>query len=313
MCGISPVRDNVIRPIIYSGKAEISSALDEAGIEYVTDSTNFDTDYKRNFIRHKILPLFSELTPCPEDMGTRLAQNMREDKELIKKHTTAFLKEHYKDGKVMRKALLSLDKTEFFHVLSEILRQKSNYSVEGVHTAAIFNLLCEPTFSYSLPKGWRFVSEGGYCYVTDGAEESEEFSVSLKLGVNEIPGYSTRVILAESDEDIKSYSNIFKILIKKRLPFDIIDGGITVRSRRNGDSYRFGGMTRRLKKLFNDKGIPPSRRRDVPVFEDKDGIIWVAGFGVREYDKSSKTVIIALAQPREDFKEAKSLYYGAED
>ena len=51
-----------------------------------------------------------------------------------------------------------------------------------------------------------------------------------------------------------------------------------VRSRRDGDSYVFGGMTRKLKKLYNDRGLSAAERRKLPVIFDGDGIIWVPGF-----------------------------------
>ena len=41
-------------------------------------------------------------------------------------------------------------------------------------------------------------------------------------------------------------------------------------------------MTRKLKKLLCDRGIPLWEREVLPVVCDKEGILWVPGFGVRD-------------------------------
>ena len=50
--GILPVRDNIIRPLIYVTRAEVEQYCKENNLDYVTDSTNLTDDYTRNHIRH---------------------------------------------------------------------------------------------------------------------------------------------------------------------------------------------------------------------------------------------------------------------
>ena len=57
-------------------------------------------------------------------------------------------------------------------------------------------------------------------------------------------------------------------------------GGILVRSRREGDRIRLSGGTKSVKKLFVDKKIPASQRQMVPVLEDDVGILGICGIGV---------------------------------
>lgn len=54
LCGIPPVRDNIIRPLLLCTKEEILSECGRRGIRYVHDSSNDNTEYRRNFIRHRI-------------------------------------------------------------------------------------------------------------------------------------------------------------------------------------------------------------------------------------------------------------------
>ena len=62
----------------------------------------------------------------------------------------------------------------------------------------------------------------------------------------------------------------------------IINGELYVRFKRDGDSYHYGGMTHKLKKVFNDLDILPSHRDRIPVICDEGGIVWVPGLGVRD-------------------------------
>lgn len=54
--GIPVKRDNIIRPILIFSKNEIIEYLEKNKISFVTDETNFDNIYQRNFLRNKILP-----------------------------------------------------------------------------------------------------------------------------------------------------------------------------------------------------------------------------------------------------------------
>ncbi|MBR5241647.1 MAG: hypothetical protein IKV20_00775, partial [Clostridia bacterium] len=82
-CGIAPVRDNIVRPLIGVSKCDIISALDAVGVDYVTDSTNLSSEYTRNYIRNEILPHLSHLSPDPEAQFTRASEIMRSDLDYL--------------------------------------------------------------------------------------------------------------------------------------------------------------------------------------------------------------------------------------
>ena len=138
-----------------------------------------------------------------------------------------------------------------------------------------------------------------------------DYCVKLGYGVNKIPGYSTVAIIS-ADKNFESYSNIYKISIQTQIPSDIIDNGLFVRSKKDGDSYIFGGITRKLKKLFNDRKIPPSLRQHIPVVADGNGIVWVPGFRVRDGLSLNGSAYIAFAEPICQDTNGKSMYFKAE-
>ncbi|MDE5782666.1 MAG: tRNA lysidine(34) synthetase TilS [Lachnospiraceae bacterium] len=60
VCGIPPVRGNVIRPIMCCSRNEIEEYLNTRNIRYKIDSTNLKGEYTRNKIRLELIPYISE-------------------------------------------------------------------------------------------------------------------------------------------------------------------------------------------------------------------------------------------------------------
>ena len=79
--GIKPVSGNVVRPLIYCTREDIIKYCLDNNIEYVTDSTNSDTDYTRNNIRHNILPQLLSINPNFLESCSRLGEILRRDEE----------------------------------------------------------------------------------------------------------------------------------------------------------------------------------------------------------------------------------------
>ena len=68
----------LIRPLLNVQRREIESYLNGIGQEYREDSTNADTDYSRNRIRHNILPELSEINERAVSHMNRSAGMLRQ-------------------------------------------------------------------------------------------------------------------------------------------------------------------------------------------------------------------------------------------
>ena len=73
--GVRKVDGRIYRPMLNVPKSLIEGYLDEEKLEYSYDSTNSDTAYRRNFIRHNLLPLISE---SERNHISRIAENLAE-------------------------------------------------------------------------------------------------------------------------------------------------------------------------------------------------------------------------------------------
>jgi tRNA(Ile)-lysidine synthase len=61
--GMKSKMGNVIRPLLDFERSDIEAYAKSEGIEWREDSSNASDDYKRNFLRHQVVPKLSELNP----------------------------------------------------------------------------------------------------------------------------------------------------------------------------------------------------------------------------------------------------------
>lgn len=83
LAGIPPVRNErgikVIRPLIRVARAEILSFLEASGTPHVEDSSNADTRFLRNSIRHEVIPALEKINPRIRRVLVNLADSVRQD------------------------------------------------------------------------------------------------------------------------------------------------------------------------------------------------------------------------------------------
>lgn len=280
ICGIKPVRENIIRPIIGLSKQEIISLLDESGISYVTDSSNLASDYTRNYVRNEILPLFTRLSDNPEAAFTRLSENLRYDLDYITKDALSYISTKCNET-IYAKDIRKLHHSLKAKVLSILIHENTGEYPEEKHLSAIIQLMNGDNFSFSLPGEKNLICQRGICSFikksTDNSISEEIFSI--KKGENKINGTNLTVFVGEID---KSSLNVYNFSIQVKLSFDIINDGLILRFKSDGDSYVYSGMTHKLKKVFNDRNIQPMERSLIPILCDSKGIVVVPGMSVRD-------------------------------
>ncbi len=280
--GIAPVRDHIIRPLISLSKEQIVSALSEAGISFVSDETNADTRYTRNYIRHEILPKLYRLSHSPEVSVRRVCRNLINDDDYLSREAERCF-EKISEGEARIEFLKDLHPALRARVL---FRWASEFGIaltqKQIERIGVL-LLRGGRFSYDLSGGYCFFAERGICSICKRLKETEYVGGFRKALVPEQAASLARgafVISRGAPQNISP--NIYNFSIKANLSSAIIEGELFIRYRREGDSYYYGGMTHKLKKLFNDKKIPVTERDTLPILCDQKGILWVPGFGVRD-------------------------------
>ncbi len=86
LTGINLVNKNVIRPLLFATRSEINHYVEQLGVMYREDSTNADTKYMRNAIRHNILPELERLNPAFLSNVINTTQILAEVENVYEKH-----------------------------------------------------------------------------------------------------------------------------------------------------------------------------------------------------------------------------------
>lgn len=283
LCGIPPVRDNIIRPLIYCQKEEIIEYCRQKGIEYMKDSTNDCLDYMRNYIRHEIVPSLVHINGEAVSSISRSSVLLRRDLCALEE-----MAEQYLDAPDDK--LFELPQAIISRVL--MMRYKNEgfdpAMLEEKHISALFSLLKNGNTGerLSLPQKSEAVRLKEGIEFRNRFEKPQRVEEIFKLnyGENVISRLNCCIDVWSSEDFIKKTENVYNLSMKAEVFFDTIDSirSLYCRAKRDGDSYRFGGMTRSVKKLLWQKGIPAEDRINYPVICDSEGILFLPGYPVRE-------------------------------
>ncbi|MEW6040767.1 MAG: tRNA lysidine(34) synthetase TilS, partial [Elusimicrobiota bacterium] len=81
------IKISIIRPLLTISRDEVMCYLTENKLEYATDTSNYDTRFTRNYIRHKIIPLFEKINPGISSNLSNLSQWAVEARKCLSEKT----------------------------------------------------------------------------------------------------------------------------------------------------------------------------------------------------------------------------------
>ncbi len=288
MTGIPPVRDGkYIRPLILCSSSLIRDYCRKNGISYNIDQTNTDTEYTRNYIRNRIVPLLGTITNDPVDSVSRMCSILRADDDYILSAADSFIDKNGCGTQSLDK-LLNLHNAVLSRVIERLYRfAGGKRTLSKTHVDSVIDAIRNKkgTVFLSLPDGIFFTRSGESVYFSIGRLHCDGIEGAFHLKVDGEPFVFGDVAVAASTNPLPTLflqENIYNLSIHKLTNFDKIKGDIFIRGRVDGDSFRFGGITRKVKKLFSEKKIPFDKRNRLPIIADNDGIIWIPGFPLRD-------------------------------
>lgn len=194
----------VFRPMLGYSRQEIEDYAAQHRTAFRTDSTNLQTEYKRNKLRNGVFPIFASINPSFIGTFADNISHFREAEAIVREYASKF--DFKPDGRLSIKDLKS--DPHWRYLLYDIL---SRYGFSGTVSDEIAGLL-----SGSAVSGRRFESPG-YVLVTTTSElvlqskdsmvSEETYRTAPSFGVEMVdwkPGMSPRaergVILVDADK-----------------------------------------------------------------------------------------------------------------
>jgi tRNA(Ile)-lysidine synthase len=132
LCGIPPVRENIVRPLILCERADVENYCREHALRFVTDSSNSCEEFTRNRIRLSFVPLVKEINPSFDCVITRMCDILRADNDLL---------ERFAEGNdYSLKHLRSLEKPVITRIIMRILGE-NNVSPSNSRVSQIIGIV----------------------------------------------------------------------------------------------------------------------------------------------------------------------------
>lgn len=302
LSGIPPVRgERVIRPLIYCTKSEIIGYCIANDIPYVTDTTNGDIDYTRNYIRAEIIPRLTRINTSPEIAISQLCTLLRNDDVYIQHQANKFLTENEIGTSCPRGLLAAQEQALLSRVIRYMYDKKSDelygwrrpfLPLDFEHVRSVTRIIigAGSHSRVSLPERicavvdgerFMFLSEDEY---NAKYEYAPEFRIAMDDGEHMISELDAVIrICREADPEYElligySYEKVIHTAIRA----DSLDGQFYIKNREAGDRILSGGVHKLTKKLYCDFKIPLDERAVLPVFCDGGGIVWIPGLPMRD-------------------------------
>jgi tRNA(Ile)-lysidine synthase len=278
LCGVPPVRGNIIRPLIECTREMVEAYCAGNNLEYVTDSTNDSDEYTRNRIRRHVMPQLRGINPNLESRLTEMSGLLREDSDYL---------EHIADSALSyeRERYLALERPVASRVLILMLKRLGlHYDKERIDN---MDACIREGGAYQLSSEYRLVADAEHFRLEKKPEAFPSFLLTIpKAELERAEGFTVfegkRLIFRRID--CKDLENSEKNLFKNCLDYDRIDEVCFLRGRLPGDAIKLWGRgcTKTLKDLCREAGMGASSRERMVILESDGKAAWAEGFGTDE-------------------------------
>ncbi len=261
--GIPLRRDYIFRPMLFADAAEIRQWLAAQDLEWREDSSNQKTDYLRNKVRHRILPLIRDTFPEAESEFAELSKSLSalRHKELDQNHQWLQQFPLVGDGRMLNT-----------HDMPAVMKYLKSM---GMHPVEVQKLLVAGTGSRFYFHGWMAEVRNtgiwvgkpiGQTIEETHIPDSSELPVCVQAGKFLLSLYTLR----PGEIAMTAENTWFFDMDSLKFP-------LTLRNRVKGERMQPFGMqgSKKISDLLVDAHIPASEKDAYPIFTHAEGILGV--------------------------------------
>lgn len=290
--GMPARQKQVIRPMLSCSRMDIEAYL--VGLEqaYVTDETNFDTNYSRAWLRQDVLPLLEKQYPAVKVKLSQLADIQREQGIHFDQDIPVDV------GPVDVEELLKQDVAVQRHRIARLLA-RANLPISYDHLETIrLSLEDKNPKRISLAKDKQARLAYGQLEIIDKVKESvllETIAISDKQ--------SLEVALKQVNIQLDNF--VIDVDLDKLFDFP----NLILRSRAAGDRIQLSVGGKKLSDIFIDKKIVKEDRDSIYVIASAKEVLWVEGVCTdkrvqnlkthSEYNEDKRFMQLALEQAQQ--------------
>ena len=290
LCGIleNSEFDNVqiFRPLMNFSRKDILRYCHVNKLVPNNDSSNFDTKYARNFLRHQIISELKNINPNIDDVILNLSKIAQSEQNIIKEYLNQIKTDIKKDDYVLTQKFTALSKdVQNKYILDFLLENNLDYDSKKVKEIFEFvnkNAHSKAGKTLSLTKNlWLFVSKEKICKLKQNKAKQKIKAIKInKCGVFEANGKIFSIEKYNKKEK-PNFPKEIELKAYVSLPDSFT---LELRTRNDGDVIQPFGMegSMKLKKLFINKGVEKFKRDDIILLCKDNEVLWAAGVCLNE-------------------------------
>ncbi len=273
LTGIKEKAGKIIRPLLFADRAAIENYASQNYIDFREDSSNNEVVFQRNFLRHKILPLFSELNPSFKKNILASIENLK-DAERVYSGVLQSEKRNVVSEK-KNETIINIDALQNSSfpkiLLLEILLE---FNFNSTVVDEIFKSLSTESGKQFFSKTHRLVKDRKALFVSliNEAEDKVFYMEKDDVELFEPLDVSIEKLFAEDFQIIKK-SNVACI------DLDEIEFPLLIRKWRQGDYFQPLGMTgfKKVSDFFIDQKVPIHEKENTWLLCSGKKIVWIMG------------------------------------
>ncbi len=297
LAGMRPRRGDLVRPLLAQSRRAVLNHCRQYGLEPRQDRTNHSRAYRRNALRHDVMPMLRQWNQQLSATLARCAQNLAIDADYLRAEAEQALAnlQLNTDGSSLD---LSLDRFRELplalrcHVLRLALEQVAGTAdaITRQHVESIDALARSGRAGrrWQLPHALR-VEVAGNRLQFKRADLMVEAPASVELPVPGSAIFGSWQITASGAQALDAV-----LLAQIRKPgsqfeawcdYTAIGEPLVVRARLQGDRLRPLGLggSRKLQDVFVDRKVPRTERDRIPIVTGPHGIVWVPGCALDQH------------------------------
>ncbi len=270
----SELAPRILRPLLEVPRSEIETYARNNQLHWITDESNADVSFDRNFLRHEIFPVLEKRFPAYRTTFLRTSRHLAEASSLLDELAAADGNNCSVAGKLQVEGLRKLDSPRAKNLLRHTLAQQGVTLPSTVKLEEILRQLLSSRPDAKL-------------HIAFGNTEIRCFKGALHVRPLAVPT-TTDWLLAWRGEKLLAIPELggtVSFLQRKGTGINLsklMEKAVTIRLRQGGERLRpdCKRPRRSLKNLLQEAVLPPWERKMLPLLFSGKHLVWVPGIGI---------------------------------
>jgi len=269
------------RPLLDVTAAELASYADQHQLSWVEDPSNVDTGFERNYLRHEVMPHLKRQWPVVSRTLSRAAAHAAEAASLLDTLADSDMQpvQGPAQDTLSVSGLLTLDEARQRNVLRRWFKQLNLSVPTTIHLQHIQHDILNAAADSIPCVGWGSVNQGA---------EARRYR-DLIYAMPRLPAHNPHITRTWDIRQPLTLAGVGTFTAISTLGTGVkasllTEQSVSVRFRQGGERCRPAGRghTHELRKLFQERGVPPWQRDRLPLLYIGNELVAVANLWVCE-------------------------------